>query len=713
MPLPSPANLTLEIAELLAGDDAKQDLDHCLTRLAEHGLRQQLEGAEMILETHGQRLALAGGSQELRDAVAPLLRLALRQVAEQDEHRKTRERLELLSAASFEGILVHINGVVIDTNQRLQEMLEATPEQLLGPETMRRSVATEDLPDVLNRVATGYEGAYTITGVRRDGTRFRAELQSKQGRLGDRPVRIAAVRDVTEREHTLSLLRESEQHLRNLALGAFDFMVVIQDGVIVDVGGRVSDVIGFTREEMVGREAAGFVAAQARPTAVQAIGENRPGAYETVLIDKQGNEVPVEVVGARSTLNGKEARVSGFRDLREEQRQAAERRKLELQLQRSQRLDSLGVLAGGIAHDFNNLLAGVIGNASLLLDTLTDPLDLQAAQAVVSAGERAATLTRQMLAYAGRQDLSRREPVDLGELFRELRTLLDATLSKKASLNLAIEAGSVVLGDRGTLTQVMMNLLTNASDALEGKPGKIYVRTRHVQQLDARWDYALGEPVSAGPGDWVLVEIEDDGVGMDEITRQRVFEPFFSTKEHGHGLGLAACLGIVSSHGGALLLESELGRGSCFSVVLPATDRRAQTRPAPPSRLGTPCSVLVIDDEELVRTQLRRMLELRGYKVQEACDGLSGVKAQLENPAELLVIDMTMPDIDGAEVVRRIRATGSRVAIVLSSGYQAQTAAERLEPGAFQVFLPKPYGMSELFGALEAARTMVNKLTLR
>ena len=123
--------------------------------------------------------------------------------------------------------------------------------------------------------------------------------------------------------------------------------------------------------------------------------------------------------------------------------------------------------------------------------------------------------------------------------------------------------------------------------------------------------------------------------------------------------------------------------------------------------------MLVIDDEDLVRTQLRRMLELRGYRVQEACDGLSGVTAQLESPADVLVIDMTMPDIDGAEVVRRIRASGSQVAIVLSPGYQAQTAAERLEPGAFQVFLPKPYGMSELFGALETARVMVNKLKLR
>ena len=624
-----------------------------------------------------------------------------------DELRRTRERLALLSEASFEGILVHVDGVVIDTNLRLAEMLRCKPEDLLGPDTLRRTTAPEDLASQRERIASGYEGTYTVTAVRHDGTRFRAELQSKHGRLGDRPVRIAAVRDVTERERTLSLLQESEHHLRDLAMGAFDFMVVIRGTTIVDVGGKVSHVIGYTREEMVGREGPSFVAPEARPFAERAMAENRRGSYETVLLAKDGQEIPVEVVGARSTLDGEDVRVAGFRDLREQRRLQAERRKLEQQLQRSQRLDSLGVLAGGIAHDFNNLLVGVIGNASLLLSTLTNPLDRQATEAILSAGERAATLTRQMLAYAGRQDLIRREPFDLSELFRELRTLLDATLSKKATLNLALEADSIVLGDRATLTQVMMNLLTNASDALSGKPGNIDVRTRHVQQLDARWDEALG--ASVGPGNWLLVEIEENGVGMDEATRLRVFEPFFSTKEHGHGLGLAACLGIVTSHGGALLLESEPGQGSRFSVLLQAAARQAHA-PAPPAALAaTPCRVLVIDDEELVRTQLRRLLELRGYQVDEACDGLSGVTAHRERTADVLVIDMTMPDIDGAEVVRRIRDTDTSVAIVLSSGYQAQTATERLGPGSFQVFLPKPYGLSELLRSIEEARRLVGQ----
>ena len=705
MPPPPIESLSAELAELLARDDAKLAWAECLARLAAFGIREHAGGAAapwLSLDVKGRKVALVGGTDALTRTLAPLLRLGLARLADQEEHRKTLERVDLLSAASFEGILVHIDGVVIDANQRLAEILLCSPEELLGPATMARTVAPEDLAAVLQRVASGYEGAYTITGVRSDGSRFRAELQSKQGKLGDTPVRIAAVRDVTERERTVSLLRESERHLQDLALGAFDFTVTSREGFILEIGGKFEQILGYTRNEVMGRSVFDFVAVEVHSIAKQAIADQREDAYESIAVAKDGQKIAVEVVGVRSTMNGEAVRVSGFRDLREKRRLQAERRKLEQQLERSQRLDSLGVLAGGIAHDFNNLLVGVIGNASLLQMTLTDPDDREAADGIMMAAERAATLTRQMLAYAGRQDLTRRDPVDLEQMFRELRTLLDATLSKKAQLSFALEPGSVVLGDRATLTQVMMNLLANASDALSGKPGEIAVRTRHVQQLAACWDEALGAPV--GSGDWLLIEVEDNGVGMDEATRQRVFEPFFSTKESGHGLGLAACLGIVTSHGGALLIQSELGHGSCFSLVLPATRARAVAENPPTKQRPIPCRVLVIDDEALVRAQLRRLLEAQGFEVDEAKDGLSGIEAYRRRPADVLVIDMTMPDIDGVEVVRRIRAGGSEARIVLSSGYQAHPAAERLEPGDYQVFLPKPYGMSELLRAIDRAR---------
>src|SRR5262249_15296171 len=237
-----------------------------------------------------------------------------------------------------------------------------------------------------------------------------------------------------------------------------------------------------------------------------------------------------------------------------------------------------------------------------------------------------------------------------------------------------------------TLTQVLMNLLTNASDALENRAGTIRFTTRRVREPDQRFQRALGVPV--GPGDWVLAEVRDSGVGMSPEAMGRGFEAFFSTKKKGHGLGLAACLGIVSAHGGAILVESEPGRGSCFSVLLPAAElaRAAATAAAGPDP-AAPCRVLVVDDEAAVRLFLHRARGQRGYAVQEAGDGRAALAALAGAGADVMVLDMTMPDLDGAEVVRRVRASGSQVPIVLSSGYIDSAQERALERGSFQGFL--------------------------
>jgi PAS domain S-box-containing protein len=622
-----------------------------------------------------------------------------------DEQARLRERLDMMSAAAFEGMFVHEGGTVIDVNQRICEMVGYAREELLGPDTTERCVAPEDLPGVIERVASRFEGAYVISLVRKDGSRFRAELQAKQGRLGARPVRFLAVRDVTERERTDALLRESEQRFRDLAEEAFDIIVYSRDGVVVDVGGR--PLFGLAREQMLGRSVFDFTAPLAQPIVAEAVRAKRVGSYEAGAQSADGTTFPVLVTGVTTTLNGQPVRAAGIRDLRPERGREAERRALEVRVERAQRLESLGVLAGGIAHDFNNILTGILGNADFLRDRLADTDERDAAQAIATAAQRAAALTRQMLAYAGQRDLGRRDPVDIGELVRELRTLLDATLSKKAELELDIEPGSVALGDRATLSQVLMNLLTNASDALGGEPGEIAVRARPVREPDARWEAALGAPVR--PGSWVLIEVRDTGIGMDEATRGRVFEPFFSTKEKGHGLGLAACLGIVQAHGGAVLVESAPARGSCFSVLLPASttaDRAYDAARAESSH--RPCRVLVVDDEAVVRAQLRRSLELRGYAVEEAPDGRSALAALTtprgQTPLDVVILDMTMPDIDGAEVLRRARAAGADVPVIVSSGYLDVAVERRLPRGQFQGFLPKPYGATDLVNAIERAR---------
>jgi two-component system, cell cycle sensor histidine kinase and response regulator CckA len=625
-----------------------------------------------------------------------------------DEQVRLRERADLLSSASFEGLLIHADGKVIEINDRLCEMHGYQRHELLAGDILRMCVAPEDVPGVLAHMREGFQGEYVVTGIRKDGSRFRSEVLSKQGRLGERAVRIGAIRDVTERERTHALLRESEARFRDLADAAFDLTIFSREGVILEARGASERLLGRPTSELIGRLVFDFMAPSTLPTAQQAVSENRLGFIDVVAVDAAGNLVPTLAVVVAGTLDGQPVRVAGVRDMRSVQRLEAERRALEQQVERTQRLDSLGVLAGGIAHDFNNLLAGVLGNAELLRDRATADDDKQIAAEIITAAQRAAALTRQMLAYAGQRDLGRREQVNLGNLVQELRALLDATLSKKAELELAVDPGAAVLGDQVTLSQVLMNLLTNASDALGDDPGRITVRVRRVSEVDARWDHAQGAVV--GPGRWVLIEVEDTGIGMDEPTRGRVFEPFFSTKEHGHGLGLASCLGIVRAHGGAVLVESELGRGSCFSVLLPATDAAlddpATRRPRPTVR---PCRVLLVDDEAMVRGQLRRSLELRGYTVVEAADGRAALGVLVPEsgvaPAiDVVILDMTMPDLDGSEVLCRLRAAGSRVPVVISSGYLDISVERRLPRGEFQGFLAKPYGATELVSAIERAR---------
>ncbi|HEX2679452.1 MAG TPA: response regulator, partial [Polyangiales bacterium] len=292
-------------------------------------------------------------------------------------------------------------------------------------------------------------------------------------------------------------------------------------------------------------------------------------------------------------------------------------------------------------------------------------------------------------------------PVDLAELWQELRALLDAALSKKAQVELRLAPDSVVLGEHASLMQVFMNLLTNASDALEDRPGQIFVTTERVSEPHARWSAALGAPVRAGS--WVLVRVQDTGIGMDEATQRRIFEPFFSTKAHGHGLGLGSCLGIVKAHGGAILVESAPGLGSTFSILLPATQLRSKSAT---SAAGTapPCRALIVDDEPLVRMHMRRMLTQNGFTVEEAPNGSSGLEAIHRNLPDVVLLDMMMPDLDGVEVVRRLRASGVKVPVVLCSGDPEAARARGLEPGLVQCTLQKPFTRSQLLEAIGRAR---------
>ena len=390
--------------------------------------------------------------------------------------------------------------------------------------------------------------------------------------------------------------------------------------------------------------------------------------------------------GNADTLSGA---VSVFRDITRQKEEAAERVRFEEQLYRAQKLESLGVLAGGIAHDFNNLLMGVLGNADLALMEVSGNKGLHARISQIGvAARRLSDLTKQLLAYSGK-----------GELLRP-------AISKRAHVQYHLdEKLGTAFGDATQLRQVMMNLITNASDALDDAPGEIVIRTG---RMNASVEYLASSYVddSLPAGNYVFFEVEDSGCGMDEETLTRIFDPFFTTKFTGRGLGLAAVLGIVRRHGGALRVESAPGKGTVFRVLLPANDQGGVVEELGGRERGRGEGlVLLIDDEPAVLEVGEQMLLRAGFSVVTASSGLKAIERFKENRQQLvaIILDMTMPDLSGEEVLARLGPVGAATKIVLSSGYQDLEVANRLAATGAATFLQKPYGSDTLLKTLRQA----------
>jgi signal transduction histidine kinase/CheY-like chemotaxis protein len=378
----------------------------------------------------------------------------------------------------------------------------------------------------------------------------------------------------------------------------------------------------------------------------------------------------------------------------------AELRAAEEALRHAQKLESLGVLAGGIAHDFNNLLTGVLGNAQLLLDrTPRDQESLRSGlRRITQAANRAAELTNQMLAYSGKAELSR-EVMRLPDVVKEVATLLSSSISKKAQLTYDIAPDLPnIEGDATQMRQLVMNIITNASEALNGDPGEIRVDMRALahSEIPTSARFSTDGPRSDR---YVVLTVRDSGQGMDKETVSKMFDPFYSTKFIGRGLGLAAVHGIVRGQGGAIDVRSEVDVGTSFSVYIPASEQSLDayvgTDPIHWTGEGT---VLFVDDEELVAALATDVLEGANLRVIEAKDGQEAVDIfqELSDEIDLVVLDLTTPKLTGREVCDRLRAIREDVRIVLSSGYAEEDATHEFDEQDLAGFVHKPYTPSDL-----------------
>ncbi len=488
-------------------------------------------------------------------------------------------------------------------------------------------------------------------------------------------------------------LQKSEQQLRALFENATDGISVIdKHGLIVNVNNRICEMHGYTREELIGTSVWRLLAdntpsvVQERMTRLLA-GESLN--FETVLIKKDGTALPLEISSKAVAIGDTLLIQSFYRDL-------TEKKKLQSHLLQSQKMESIGVLAGGIAHDFNNILTAILGHTEIVrLFPSLDAKSLRSLQVIEDVSRKAGAMINKLLGFARRSNYEIL-PININDIITDSAKLVERVLDKNISLELALSENlPLVKGDFNQLEQVVMNLVVNARDAMP-QGGRI-VLTTAVLQVPGN---APDVPPYVLPGDYVQMSVTDSGVGIPEHLVQKIFEPFFTTKERGKGtgLGLAMCYGAVLEHKGYIVVQSRVGSGATFKVLLPVL----REAPAPGARpllvpqRGTE-TILVIDDEEDILSAIQETLTANGYKVLTANDPILGLEVfnRMSDEVALVITDMVMPKLDGKELMNRLRAISPEVRMLAISGYM-KYVAEKEDINTIAWFLQKPFESRDL-----------------
>jgi len=626
----------------------------------------------------------------------------------------------ILEAALDAVITMDHEGKVVELNSAAERIFGYRREDAAG-----RSLADLIIParfraehgqGLARYLATG-EGPVLgkrleMPAMRADGTEFPAELSIARITTDGAPMFTGYLRDLTVQKQAEDALRASEERFRTLVEMSSDATFLGDgQGHILYATASLFRVMGYSSDELVGRSGFDLVhpddVEMAKGILQGAV--DLPGEHVPFLLrarHKDGSWRQVDGYCTNHLQNpAVKAIVVNFRDVSERKRAEEQQRTLEAQVLHAQKLESLGALVGGIAHEFNNLLQAVVGNASLALMQLQDDSPLvPVLRDIERAGERGADLTRQMFAYSGKSQLVV-HPLRLDTMINEMTDLMRTAVAKKVDLRLDLKPATIV-GDAGQVRQVVMNLITNASEALEDEAGEIVIRTG-IRRADASQLHYAFAPDDLPAGLCGFVEIEDNGCGMSEETLSRIFDPFFTTKFAGRGLGLAAALGIVRGHGGVIKVASTPGR-TVFELLFPCAP------PAVPETAGSDAAsdgapqirgreaVLVIDDEPAVRIFAQRVLERVGFTVLTAANGREGLEEFARRRQEIVavLVDLTMPQLDGTDVWRELHSVAPDTPVLIMSGYSEHEVSARLAGTPVGGFIQKPFHSRELLARM-------------
>ena len=505
--------------------------------------------------------------------------------------------------------------------------------------------------------------------------------------------RLERDRRDSERKRAEEALRESEKRYRTLFEGAAEGILVadVETRRFKYANTAICKMLGYTKEELESMSVEDIHPAEVLEHVISEFGAQARGEKnlnpDVPVVRKDGTTLRADIKTALVEIDGRKCNVGFFTDI-------SERKHLEDQLRQAQRLESIGRLAGGVAHDFNNLLTAINGYSDLLLDRLEEGSPLREdLQVIRDAGERAAALTHQLLAFSRKQVL---EPkvLDLNSVVARVERMLRRVIGEDVDLVTvpAPELGSVEV-DPTQIEQIILNLAVNARDAMPGG-GKLTIETANVE-LDE--EYAK-QHVGVTPGAYVMLAVSDTGVGMDAETQRRIFDPFFTTKKKGEGtgLGLSTVYGIVKQSGGNIWVYSELGQGTTFKVYLPRVDRPADSvsvqRASADSMHGSE-SILIVEDEASVRKLAREILEQHGYKVLDAYSGREALSlaGRHRHPIHLMVTDVVLPDMHGPELVKRLSSLRPDMRVLYCSGYTDNAIVHHGVLDSETAFLQKPF----------------------
>src|SRR5579872_7013519 len=631
----------------------------------------------------------------------------------------------ILEAIPDAVVAVNQQGVIIQVNSQTETLFAYTRDELIGqkieilvperqrPEHDRHREQFHAKPKI-RRMGSGLD----LYGRRRDRSEFPVEISLSPVTAGDGMIVLSVIRDISDRKRIEEELRRANEELdrrksRELRDSQNRLALIVDssqdaiigknlDGIVTHWNKGAEEMYGYSAPEMIGRP----ISTLAPPDRADEISEilrrirkgERVEYFESVRVTKDKRRLNVSI--AVSPIHDEEGKVVGASTIA---RDITAQKKVEDQLRQSQKMEAVGRLAGGVAHDFNNLL-GIVTACTELLSSHVDNESLEYVDNIREAAKRGASLTRQLLAFSRRQPVQN-QILDLNDRLKEVTKLLKPLMGDDVDVVLLPRStAAVVEADPGQLDQIVMNLAVNARDAMP-HGGKLIIETG-VFELDA----AFGREHSMTPGRYVMMAVSDNGTGMDETTRSRVFEPFFTTKESGKGsgLGLATAYGIVKQSGGHIWVYSEMGHGTTFKIYLPSAEYKlglgpeARTEALPERRGGV--TILLAEDDPIMRRLTRKMLEEHGYQVVEAIDGQSALDVIVKNSGriDLTLTDVVMKGMNGPELVLRLMDSHPEMKVVYMSGYTGELVAHQGLQGSIRL-LEKPFTRAGLLRMIDEA----------